>query len=350
MPPSFRTLFRGAAFFGLTALIGIIGYCLAGWSLLDAVYMTVITVFGVGFGEVRPITEPSLRILTIFVIVAGCSSVIYFIGGIVQMIAEGEFHRALGARRMTIGIEQLKNHTIMCGFGRVGQNLARELRASGIALVIVDSDTERLAAAEADGYLVLVGDATDEAVLKTAGIERARVVATVLSSDAANIYLTLSARELNAEVEIIARAESPSAEKKLYRSGANRVVLPTSIGAAKIAQLISRPAAETLLSDIVGRQHLNDELQELGLRLQEFSLGANSELLGRCIDEVESVAKGHALIVAIGKPDGTVIRNPGSNLVLNSGDTLFALGHADEVLSLGRKAASRVTMYRGARG
>lgn len=347
MQSSFRTLFRGAAFFGLTCLIAVAGYCLAGWSLIDAVYMTVITVFGVGFGEVRPLNDPGLRVLTIFVIVAGCSSVIYFFGGFVQMIAEGEINKALGARRMTRGIEQLNNHTIMCGYGRVGQHLARELRASGQPLVIVDSDEERLRAAEAEGYLVLIGDATEEGVLQMAGIDRARVVATVLSSDAANVFLTLTARELNATVEIIARAESPFTERKLYRSGANRVVLPTSIGATKIANLITRPATELLLVDGAGRDPLNAELEHFGIKLQEFLLDKGSELVGRALSEAEVRGQGGVLIVAVRHADGTVVRNPNAGLVLTSGDTIFVLGHADQLLAVARRATSSAMMLRG---
>jgi voltage-gated potassium channel len=351
MQSSMRTLFRGAIFFALTSIIGVVGYTLAGWDPLDAAYMTVITIFGVGFGEVRPLdNDPRLRVFTMFVIVAGCSSVIYFIGGFVQMIAEGEFNRVLGARRMTKGIEQLKNHVIMCGYGRVGQHLAQELRAAGQTFVIVDTDMERLREAEAEGYLVLVGDCTDENVLTLAGINRARVVASVLSSDAANVFLTLTARELNGEVEIIARAEAAVTQKKLFRSGANRVVLPTAIGATKIANLISRPSAESLLIDSAGREHLNEDLEAFGLKMQEFLVAAGSELIGRPISDAEMRGRGGVVIVAIRHADGTLDRSPDSDFLLAEGDTIFVLGHSDHVLSIARRASNeRSTMTRTAR-
>jgi len=351
MQSSMRTLLRGATFFALTSVIGTLGYVSAGWAPLDAAYMTVITIFGVGFGEVHSLdNDPTLRVFTMFVIVAGCSSVIYFIGGLVQMVAEGEFNRVLGARRMTKGIEQLSNHIILCGYGRVGQHLARELRAAGQTLVIVDSDTERLREAEAEGYLVLVGDCTEEAVLITAGIARARVVASVLSSDAANVFLTLTARQLNGEVEIIARAEAPVNEKKLYRSGANRVVLPTAIGATKIANMITHPSAESLLTDAAGREQLNEDLQLFGLKLQEFSVAAGSELVGRPLAEAESRGQGGVVIVAIRHRDGTMEISPSLERSLAAEDTIFVMGHGEQVLSMARKAGSdRGIMFRGAR-
>ena len=159
--------------------------------------MTTITIFGVGYGEVRPMEDPRLRVFTMFVIVAGCSSTAYVIGGFVQMLAEGQINRVLGARRMTKGIGQLANHTLLCGYGRVGQQLAKELQAANQRFVIIDSNLDRLREAELAGCLVLVGDCTEEEVLPTGGIDRASAVASVLSDDAANVFLTLTARELN---------------------------------------------------------------------------------------------------------------------------------------------------------
>lgn len=347
---SLNTITRGAIFFGLTLLIAIGGYVYAGWSWLDAIYMTTITVFGVGFGEVRPIADPRLRVFTIFVIIAGCSSAIYVIGGIVQMVAEGEFNRYLGARRMTKGIEQLSNHCVMCGYGRVGQHLARELKANHEAFVIVDTNTDRLREAEAEGFLVIVGDATEEETLRMAGVERARVVASVLSSDAENVFITLTAREMNPVVQIIARAESQSTEKKLLRSGATRVVLPTMIGAIKIANLVSRPSVESLLIDAAGRHHLNEELGQIGLNMSEYAIEAKSPLVGQTVADIEVSGVGGFVVVAIQRGNGELIRQPGPGFRLAINDTVMVLGHANQLSALGRRAASRgESLYRGAR-
>ncbi len=347
MQSSFKTMLRGLIFFGLTWLIAITGYWSAGWSTLDAIYMTTITIFGVGFGEVGEMS-PRLRVFTMFVIVAGCSSTAYVIGGFVQMLAEGQINRVLGARRMTKGIHLLTGHTLLCGYGRVGQQLAKELLAFGQKFVIIDSNLESLREAEEQGYLVMVGDCTDEEVLKRAGIERARSVASVLSDDAANVFLTLTARELNATVQIIARAENPATEKKLLRSGASRVVMPTAIGATKIASLIARPAAEELLMQDVGRQVLNDELEQLGLKLQEHVIGKTSRLIGQKIGRIESGSHGGYLIIAVHRFDGTMLREPPPETILQMGDTMMVLGHPAQMETLAFRAApTTITMHRG---
>ena len=242
MQTSIQRIITGMVLVALTCLISVCVYWSAGWDLLDAVYMVVITIFGVGYGEVRPLTDPRLKVFTMLLVIAGCSSGAYVIGGFVQMVAEGEINRFLGARRMTQGIDQLKDHAIICGYGRVGRILADELHDLRCPFVIVDPNAERLREAEAKGFLVLIGDATDENTLLLSGIMRARVLATVLPDDTVNVFITLTARELNSELEIIARGESPSTERKLLRSGANKVVLP----AARSAEICASGASSTL--------------------------------------------------------------------------------------------------------
>ena len=348
MQAPLKTVLSGVTFFVLTWTVAIVGYWLAGWGLLDAVYMTTITIFGVGYGEVRPMNDPRLRIFTMFVIIAGCSSTAYVIGGFVQMLAEGQINRVLGARRMTNGIAQLTNHTLLCGYGRVGQQLAKELLAAGQKFVIIDTNLERLREAESLGCLVLVGDCTDEEILKTGGIDRARVVASVLSDDAANVFLTLTVRELNSTVQIIARAESPATEKKLLRSGANRVVLPTAIGATKIASLITRPSAETMLMDEAGVLALNEQLDGIGLKIQEFPIGVNSTLEGNSLSRVTAGSKGGFVIVAVQRADGMLLRQPAGQTILAAGDVLMVIGRTDEIEHIKLSSTSRKAVsYRG---
>ena len=242
---SARTLRVGFTFFTITCLVATVGYVAAGWGWVDALYMVTITIFGVGYGEVRPMDEPWLKFFTMGVIFAGCSSLIYVIGGVIQMLAEGEIEQMLGLRNRSREIDQLSDHTIICGYGRVGQMLAVELANHDESLVIVDRDPELVDKAISDGFLSRQGDAVDEDVLCQLGLLRAKTLAAVLPDDATNVFVTLTARDLNASIRIVARAECPSTERKLMRGGATSVVIPSAIGAIRIAQLATCPIAES---------------------------------------------------------------------------------------------------------
>ena len=173
MNNSMRRILTGAVFFGITCVTAVSGYMLAGWSFLDSIYMVVITVFGVGYGETQPLKNPELKVFTMGVIIAGCSSGIYVVGGFVQMLAEGEINRALGTRRMSKGIEKLSGHALICGFGRVGQMLAHDLHVAEQSLVVIDNNEGRVKEAQAAGYLAVRGSASEEQTLVVAGIDRA---------------------------------------------------------------------------------------------------------------------------------------------------------------------------------
>lgn len=340
----------GVLFFILVCVIATIGYLIAGWPLNDAIYMVIITIFGVGYGEVRPVDTPVLRSLTIIVIIAGYAAAIYAVGGVVQLVTEGEINRALGERRMTKGIQRLENHTIVCGYGRLGQGLAEDLHKGKHEVVVIDQNIERLREAESLGLFVVHGNAMEEEVLLKAGIEKAQSMAAVMRDDAANVFITLTARELNHAVEIIARAENPHTEKKLLRSGASKVVLPAAIGAQKMAHLITRPSAEKVLehSQIHGR--LNDELMQIGLQLGDLTVPPNSSLIGKPLSEIEVRAWQSVLVVAVRRADGHVVVNPAQDLKLEAGDTVVVLGHKEDMPQLSeRYAVRREITYRGVR-
>jgi voltage-gated potassium channel len=289
-----------------------------------------------------------MKVFTMGVIIAGCSSGIYVVGGIVTMLAEGEVKRALGFRRMSKGIEQLSSHAIICGYGRVGQIIVAELTKAKHQFVVVDNSDSRTQEAQAAGHLTVLGSASEEATLVAAGIARAKVLATVLPDDTANVFITLTARELNPTIEIIARAESPSTEKKLIRSGANRVVLPALIGATKIGQLILRPSAEDLLADASGNKYLNDELQQIGLEMTEIELRGGSPLIGQNVGSID--IGGGFVLIGVKKSDGAFVRNPPTEMVMNLGDKFIILGHRDTLPSLVRRAKPRQVSFRGATG
>ncbi|QDU36262.1 Voltage-gated potassium channel Kch [Maioricimonas rarisocia] len=344
-----RKILLGTSVFVIATIVAVIGYWMAGWSLLESIYMVTITIYGVGYGEVRPIDDPRLMLFTIGVIVAGCTSAIYVLGGFVQMIAEGEINRVLGARRMTKGIERLTNHVIVCGYGRVGQILARELADASQDFVIVDTNQERLRQAEQQGFLVVLGDATEEFVLESAGVERASVLACVLPDDVKNVFITLTAHDLNPKLEIVARGESPSSRQKLLRSGASRVVLPATIGATKIAQLILRPSAESLLAGDAIEDRFNDELQQIGLNFHEVRIQEDSPLIDTPLSELEVCGATGWLVVAIRRADGSVERSLTSQVGLRADDTVILLGHCNSIPELRQRAERKQVTYRGAR-
>lgn len=345
-----KRLLSTLVFFLTTCVVATIVYASHGWDLVDAVYMVVITIFGVGYGEVQPIDTLTLRTVTMMLIVVSYGCVIYIAGGFVQMMMEGEINRAINRRRMTRGIEELADHAILCGYGRSGRILAGELDRSGMTFVVVDLDEEKLNDAEAQGMLILEGNAIEEAVLERAGIARARVLATVLPDDAANVFITLTARELNPTVEIVARAENPSTEKKLLRSGANRVVLPAVIGGQRMAQLITRPGAEEMLASNEGNADLEHELDQIGLKLAELEVTAKSPLDGHKVGDIELKGNRSFLIVAVRQANGEIALDPPEDWPLRQGDTVIVLGHADELPQLARRyAVEQEIIYRGSK-
>lgn len=345
-----RKIATGIVSFLLICLTAVVGYVTAGWSIDDAIYMVIITIFGVGYGEVQPVQSPALRMLTITVIIAGYAAVIYTVGGCVQILIDGELNRAMGVRRMTKGIERLENHTIVCGIGRLGSILAMELHEAGKPFVAIDMDLDRLKDAEERGILVIHGDAAEEHILEQAGIRRASTVATVLSEDATNVFVTITARDMNPGVTIIARGENPRTEKKLLGCGANRVVLPTAIGAKKLAQLIIRPSAENMLEQIQDQSGTIDDLRQIGLRFDELEVKPNTATVDRAISEIEIKSNHGFLIVGIRHPDGSNQINPDPSTKLRAGDVVIVLGHEDDIPALAsRFAAKPVRMtYRGA--
>ncbi len=269
-------------------------YVANGWRLGDALYMVVLTVYTVGYDEVVPINTPELRAITIALIVTGCTGMIFLTGTLIQLITASQLQQLFGFRRMQKEIDRLTDHVIICGYGRIGQMLARELQAGKSDFVIVERGDGRMTAARELGFLSLQGDATDEDVLRLAGISRARALATVLPDDAANVFITLSARSLNRELTIIARGEAASTEGKLIQAGADRVVLPTRIGAERMAELLLYQNVAKVLSGIKAGDldRLGRDLRRLGLEIEVVAAETGSQSVGATIGELEATAAG----------------------------------------------------------
>ncbi|MEO0541162.1 MAG: NAD-binding protein [Cyanobacteria bacterium P01_A01_bin.105] len=355
MDKSVQRIAIGVTFFTITILVAVCGYVIAGWSLLEAVYMVVITVFGVGYGEVRPIEGASLKAFTILVIIAGALSVAYIISGIIQVVAAGEIQKALDLRRMVQTIENLSGHIIICGYGRIGQTLAQQLTAEHRAFVVLDSNPDKISRGQALGYLCYLGNAADEVDLEAVGIHRADAIATVLPDDAVNVFVTLTARELNSSLMILARGEAAATEKKLRLAGANHVVLPTSISALRMAHLLINPATEDFLAQIDsgqanGRNNLNQLLAEIDIQIREVPVNPQSELIGKTIGDIEVKGRGTFIIVALRRRYGEILVHPDRQVALHDGDAVLIMGHPDDMPTMIRNQMSRPKLqYRGAR-
>jgi voltage-gated potassium channel len=348
MQSPLRRVLTGAIFFAITLVGAAVGYVLFGCSLPDAVYMVVITVFGVGYGEFCPVSMPE-RTFTMLVIVAGSAAAVYTVGGFVQMITEGEIKQALEDRRKTKDLASLEQHTLICGYGRIGQVLARKLKESDQDFVIIDNNPERLAAAADNGYRVYQGNATDEQVLLAAGIERAKVLATVLPDDASNVFITLTARGLNADLEIVARGEMPTTEKKLKLAGADHVVSPASISGLRMANLITHPTTVEFLDQSEERVRLNELLAQIDVQVDELTIPPNSPLVGSTVKDLEVRGKGTFIVVALRKADGEIINHPDQGLPLAAKDIVIVLGHRGDIPQFARLFQMKRRMYRSAR-
>jgi voltage-gated potassium channel len=336
-----RKMAVGVTLLVLVCLVAMLGYLVAGWRLGDAFYMVVITVFAVGYGEVNPITTWPIRALAIGLIVLGYGAVIYTVGGFIQLVVDGELNRALGARRMNKDIERLSGHTIICGFGRMGTTLAKDLQAAGHPFVAIDTLGGASPLAEDEEHLVIHGDATEEDVLEQAGIRRASVLATVMSDDATNVFVTLTAREMNPDLTIIARGEDRRTESKLRNCGADTVVMTTTIGAARIAHLIRRPTADELLDQLTLGSDRRPDLEQIGLEFDELVIDESSSLAHKTLAEIEVRGAHGYLIVAIRSPGGPTIMHPPAETTVSVGDVVVVLGYGDDIPELAARWAPR---------
>ena len=333
----FRNLALAITF--VLAVVGIatLAYMLAGWSFDDAVYMVLLTVYTVGYGEVHPISTPYLHAVTIATMVFGCTGMILVTSVLVQALTASQIQQLLGSNRVKSDIERLKGHIIVCGFGRIGLMLAKDLAAGGVAFVILERGDKRFAEARDLGYLALQGDATDETVLIAAGVGAgARILATVLPDDAANVFITLSARGLNPDLQVIARGEAPSTQSKLIQAGADKVVLPTHIGAERIAEMILFPETTQFIRGSERMRDFEKVLRDLGLEMEVVVAREGSAAAGATLADLELRGKGAFFVVQINRHGGETITRP-------SGDTRVAVG--DGLVVVGRNGSNLNTIF-----
>lgn len=323
-----RNLILGVVFVVIVAALAVLAYMHYGWSFGDALYMTVLTVYTVGYGEVHPLDTPELRAITITLMVLGCTGMIYLTGALVQFITLTQIQQLLGLTRMNKQIEDLRDHIIVCGFGRTGNMLAKELHAGKAKFIIIEPNQDRYVEAKELGYLCIHADAVEESVLRQAGIERARALASVVSSDPVNVFITLSARSLNASIQIIARGEEPSTEKKLIQAGANAVVLPAHIGAEQIASMILFPSIAGVIQSSERRRQMELDLRTLGLEIEVVVAAEGSSFAGLTVEEIERRAERSFFIIAVEHAGSGKAERPLPGTRVNAGDGVTIMGRS----------------------
>jgi voltage-gated potassium channel len=319
---SIRRILMGLAAILMVMGFGVIGYVALGWQPFDALFMVVITISGVGYGEIRHMGTIAERVHTMLVIGVGMLSVAYTIAGFVQFLTEGEIERLLGHQRMRRQIEMLSGHTIVAGYGRVGGLVSDELAQHELPFVVIEVSANMVPEIERHGYPYIIGDATEEKVLREAGLERAKTLVTSMPSDAENVFITLTARQMAPHVHIVARAEQPSTQKKLRQAGANHVVLPAVIGAHRIVSLLTNPTAVEFAELVTSRSSLAIEMDDIPIR-------DGSPLAGHSLRDADVGRRTGVIVIAVKRADGRVEFPP-------TGDEPFARG--DSIVVLGRRA------------
>lgn len=314
---AYRGLIRSLAVLVVITVVGTVGYMvIEGWSAFDALYMTVMTMTTVGYGEVHPLSTAG-RAFTLGVMLVGIGGVLYTLSSIIGFVLEGQLKEALERTRMDRRVSSLKDHFILCGYGRVGRQIAADLGRESATLVIVDINPQSLDEAKSDGLLIVDGDAGSDEVLQRAGIGRARGLIAAVDDDADNIFVTLSARALNPSLLIVARASSDETIAKLHRAGADRVVSPYAMGGRRMALLALRPLAVEFVDTILHTGNVE-------LLLEEVEVGDESHLAGQSIEDVRTHCPG--LMVLAVKRDDVLTPNPGPDLRVQPGDELLVMG------------------------
>lgn len=326
-----RRLLIQVAVATILLVIGTVGYhVIEGWSLFEGLYMTVITLATIGYGEVRVLSYEG-RIFTMVLIMVGVILVGYLISNLTKALIENEIAAALGRRKLYKDISQLDDHFILCGAGRVGARVIDELQKKGVDFVVIERDETTAEKLLQEGILVLMGDATSETVLEGARIRSARTLITAASTDAENVYIVLTARGLNPDIYIVARANDVPAERQLRRAGANKVVSPVLIGSHRMAQAALSPAVADFIE-------LTTMTESLDLFFDQAPIPPRSVLDGVKLKD-SGIRAFQVMIVAITPAGGEMIFNPDGEQTLRAGDLLIAIGDHAGLARLAARAA-----------
>ncbi len=315
---------------------GTLGYSLIeGWQTFDALYMTVITLATVGFKEVHELSSQG-KAFTIVLIICGTGIIAYTLSSLLQFTLEGQLRKILGRKKLESRISKLRNHYIICGFGRIGHLICREFQSRPTPFVIVEKDPHHIERLDREGYLYVEGDATDDDTLLAAGIDHAKGLITAVTSDTDNVYITLTARGLNPKLFILARAGEEGSEKKLMRAGASKVISPYTIGANRMAQAILRPSVVDFIEIATASEHLE-------LQIEEIAIAADSVLAGKNLVDSGVRQSMGIIIVGIKQTDGKMIFNPPPNKVIEPGSVLIILGQRKSISQLEKIAGGALS-------
>jgi voltage-gated potassium channel len=321
---------------------GTVGYMLIeGWNAWDALYMTVISVTTAGYREVHPLSRRG-ELFTMVVLTVGVATVLYSFSFVMARLVEGDLESRWVRRRRERMLDELTNHFIICGFGRMGLIIAQEFVRQSVPFVIIERDSDRMQQAVDAGFLAVEADASSEQVLKRVQIDRARGFIAAVSTDAENVYAVLTARLLRPDLYIIGRAETEDAKGKLVRAGADRVVSPYQIGGLQLAQTALRPA-------VVDFVQIATSSENLELNMEQVEIGEGSVLAGQSIVKANLRQRFGVVVVGIQRSDGRMEFNPSPDAVMRAGDHLVVLGHLDKLRELDA-AAGEATPSPGAAG
>lgn len=312
---------------------GTIGYSIIErWNPFDSLYMTIITLTTVGYGEVHTLSKAG-KFFTIILILSGVGAMLYALGSGAKTLIEGELREILGRKKVSKIIEGIRNHYIICGYGRMGKIISKEMSSHGAHFVVIEKSAEVLAIVDKD-ILAIQGDSTQDAILKSAGIEKARGLISVLSSDADNLYVVLSARGLNPKLRIAARASEEGVEQKLIRAGADNVISPYHIGALRIAHTMLKPAVVDFIEFATKKGNIE-------LQMEEIKVKEDSHIMGLSLDECGMRKELGIIIVAIKRASGEMEFNPTSASIIKQGDTLIAMGDVNQLKKFEQLVSSK---------
>jgi len=304
----------------LVIFIGVTGFhIIEDWPLFDSLYMTVITIFTVGFKEVRELS-PLGRVFTIFIILGGVGTVLFAFTKAAEIVFEGGMRKFWRRRKMEKGLKNLNNHYIICGYGRMGKIVSERLYEENLPFVIIENNPTKIEDLRSERkYLFIPGDTTQEEILLQAGVKKAKALAALLPSDADNLYLVLTVRLICPSLFILSRVVDEEAEKKILQIGANKVVSSYKLSGLKIAQGLIRPTVVDFLDLIIRRK-------ELSLYMEEYTIKKENPLIDKTISELNIRQRANVIVVAVKKPEEDIIFNPPANFTIETGDTLLVLG------------------------